>query len=125
MSYDVTLYVPCEAKPCWCTCGTEHLTPGEEEVFSSNYTSNCSVMWDAAGCRLRDWAYDKAAARTASTLIEPLRTAIRTMEDDPQRFIAMEDGNNGWGSYETVLPWLRSILDACIEHPDARVYVSN
>lgn len=124
MSYDVTLYCPIEPEPCYrCPCGAEHMTPGEEEVFSTNYTSNCSPMWDAAGCRLRDWADDKAAGRTASTLVEPLKTAITTMEADPERFIAMNP-DNGWGSYDTVIPWLRSILDACVEYPNARVYVS-
>jgi len=126
VSYDVTLYMPCESRPCYrCPCGADHMTPAEEEVFSTNYTSNCSQMWDEAGCRLRDWAYGKAAGRNASTLIEPLRTAIATMETDPERFLAMEEGNNGWGHYGTALVWLRSILDACLEHPEARVYVSN
>ena len=116
MSYDVHLSVNC-------SCGGR-TNPEERDVFSSNYTSNCSRMWDAAGCSLRDWAYDKAAGRRASTLIEPLRTAIRTMEEDPQRFREMEPDNR-WGSYDGALKWLRSILSACEEYPEASVYVSN
>lgn len=125
MSYDVSLYIPRETETCYrCPCGAEHQTPAEAEVFHANYTSNCSPMWDAAGCRLREWAYEKAEGRTASTLIEPLETAIATMVADPQRFIAMNP-DNGWGSYETVIPFLRSILSACRAYPEARVYVSN
>lgn len=122
MSYDISLYAPCAQQPCLCACHDGGA--GEIEVFDSNYTSNCSQMWDTAGCRLRDWAYDKAAGRTAATLIEPLRTAIKTMADDPKRFIAMEP-DNGWGSYEGALAWLRSILRACEKYPEASVYVSN
>ena len=124
MSYDVHLDVPCTPAPCYCRCHETPEKPGTETVFKTNYTSNYSPMWDAAGCRLRDWAYEKAAGRTAATLIEPLRTAIKTMADDPKRFIAMEP-ENGWGSYEGALAWLRSILRACEKYPEASVYVSN
>lgn len=125
MSYDVSLYVPCEQTTCYrCPCGAEHMTPPEESVFSANHTSNCSRMWDEAGCPLREWAYDKANGRTAETLIEPLRLAIKTMEDDPERFRAMNPKNR-WGDYESALVWLREILAACRTYPKARVYVSN
>lgn len=124
MSYDVHLDVPCTPAPCYCRCHETPEKPGTESVFRTNYTSNCSQMWDTAGCRLRDWAYDKAAGRTAKTLIEPLRTAIAAMEADPAKYRAMNPAN-GWGSYNTVLPWLRAILAACEQYPEARVYVSN
>ena len=125
MSYDVSLYVPCEQPTCYrCQCGAEHMTPPEKIVFSTNYTSNCSRMWDEAGCPLHEWAYDKANGRTAETLIEPLRLAIKTMEDDPERFRAMNP-ENGWGDYEGALEWLRKILAACRTYPKASVYVSN
>ncbi len=116
MGYDVHLSVNC-------SCGGR-TQPEERDVFASNYTSNCSRMWDEAGCALRDWAYDKAAGRTAATLIEPLRTAIRAMEENPERFRAMEPDNK-WGSYEGAMEFLRSILSACEQYPEALIYVSN
>lgn len=122
MSYDVYLYEPCPQQPCLCTC--HEGGPSEVRVFDSNYTSNCSMMWDAAGCPLREWACDKRGVRTAETLIEPLRAAIAAMEADPAKYEAMNP-DNGWGSYQTVLPWLRSILSACEQHPKARLHVSN
>ena len=123
MSYDVGLYRPTtHACP---NCGHEHATgtPEDDQLFWTNYTSNCGPMWREAGLQLHEWAYDKNGVRTAETLIEPLRTAIRAMEADPAKYEAM-DPDNGWGSYKTVLTWLRGILRACEEHPDARVHVS-
>ncbi len=52
MSYDVHLFVICS-----CDGRTQ---PEERDVYSSNYTSNCSRMWDEAGCALRP---DEAAMR--------------------------------------------------------------
>lgn len=124
MSYDVGLYRPTtHACP---SCGHEHATgvADRDRLFWTNYTSNCGPMWREAGLNLHEWAYDKNGIRTAATLIEPLRAAIRNLEADPAKFKAMNP-DNGWGSYETVVPWLRGILRACEEHPDARVYVSN
>lgn len=45
------------------------------------------------------------------------------MEDEPKRFIALNP-ENGWGSYDTFLLWLRDYLAACIENPKATIYAS-
>jgi hypothetical protein len=45
------------------------------------------------------------------------------MKADPNRFISLNPPN-GWGSYDTFLPWLETYLAACEEHPDATVRAS-
>lgn len=93
------------------------------EVFSANYTHNCASMAEAAGIYKHVWRPEELGITKASELIEPLRAAIVVMRADPQRFIDLNP-ENGWGSYDTFLPWLERYLAACVERPSANVRVS-
>lgn len=44
------------------------------------------------------------------------------MKEYPDRFTKLNP-ENGWGSYETFLPWLERYLEACQQHPEALVTV--
>jgi len=92
------------------------------ELFDANYTHNCNKMAEAAGIYQCVWRPEECdpPINLARQLIEPLRAGIKQMEDDPAKFIDLNPAN-GWGSYETFLPWLREYLQACIEHPKAQV----
>ena len=93
-------------------------------IFEASYTHNCNVMAEAAGLYTYVWRPDECEdVSVAGDLIEHLRRGIRLMENDPDRFIAMNP-SNGYGSYETFLPWLRRYLEACIENPKATIYAS-
>lgn len=119
MSYDVSLYTP--GKLC-AACGHQ---PEQVQHFWENMTSNYSGMWDEAGIRLRDYAYrDDEHAAKAADLIPDLERAVTAMEADPDRFAAMNP-ENGRGSSESALRFIRHILAACREYPEALVYVSN
>lgn len=114
MSYDVSLRIEVTKKDCWCqTCGNEHMDSGLKEVFSANYTSNTARMWNEAGVTLRD--FDQ---KRANELSGPLADAISVIESDTIRFKIYEPGN-GWGTVEGTLRFLRSILRACREFPNA------
>lgn len=103
---------------------TGGLEPKTFEVFSANYTHNCNVMATEAGIYKYVWRPEECEdVKKAGDLIEPLRAGIKLMEDEPQRFIALNP-KNGWGSYDTFLPWLRKYLAACIENPKATIYTS-
>lgn len=82
-----------------------------------NYTSNCSRMWNAAGADLA--SFDGRPAKECAVV---LAAAISKMESDPKTFEAMNP-TNGWGSYETLLPRLRVLLQAFDEAPHAIVQV--
>lgn len=112
MSYDVSLYTA--SAPKCPTCGHE---PEREEHFSANHTSNTACMWYEAGCDIA--SFD---GRCAKDLAASLRPAIDAMEADPGKYEPMEP-ENGWGSYESTLRFMRKILDACDEHPNATVSV--
>lgn len=93
------------------------------EVFSANYTHNCNKMADEAGIYQHVWRPEELGITKAAQLIEPLRAGIARMEAEPERFIALNP-ENGWGSYDTFLPWLRAYLRACEANPDSDVSVS-
>lgn len=103
VSYDV--YVCCH------TCGSDL-------VRQNNITSNLARMWDAAGCPLRDFN-----GRPAYELLPRLQNALDNLQDDSDRFMAMEP-ENGWGTYAQCVDYLRGILAACARDPFATVSVS-
>lgn len=106
MSYDIWLTID--------TGGPEPATVWDR----FNYTSNCGPMWRAAGADLAEFH-----GRTAAQCATILRAGIATLEADPKRFRAM-DPPNDWGSYDSLLPALRSLADAFEAHPLATVGVS-
>lgn len=95
----------------------------ETEVFSANITHNLGAMAKEAGIYQHLWRPEEIGIKTASELIEPLRTGIALMKSDPARFEAF-NAPNGWGLYKHFVPWLEKYLAACEEHPDAAVGVS-
>lgn len=96
-------------------------SPKSFSVYEANYTHNCNVMAEEAGIYRYVWRPDECGdVKQAGDLIEPLRRGIKLMEDEPQRFIALNP-KNGWGSYETFLPWLRRYLEACVDYPKATI----
>ncbi len=94
--------------------------PRVVEVFDANYTHNVTSMWRKAGCYRA--LYESAGAK-AHAIIPELRAAVEAMRADPDGFKAL-DAPNKWGTYETALPWLESVLRACEENPDATIRVS-
>jgi hypothetical protein len=93
-------------------------------LWSANYTHNCNTMAEAAGIQKHVWRPEELLEiKTAGDLVEPLRAGIRRMEEEPQKFIALNPAN-GFGSYETFLPWLKKYLAACMEYPKATIYAS-
>jgi hypothetical protein len=122
------------------------------EVFDANITHNLGKMAAEAGiyealwrpaemdperaARIREqeaagnyhgptgaYAIEGEAVIHAHDLIEPLRAGLALMESDPERFKA-HNPENGWGSYDDFVPWVRKYLEACEEYPDAIVRVS-
>jgi hypothetical protein len=93
------------------------------EVFETNITHNLSAMAAEAGIYQHLWRPEEIGIATAGQLIDPLRSAIALMEAEPERFKA-HNPSNGWGSYEFFIPWLKELLVACEQNPDATIKVS-
>ena len=94
-----------------------------EPVYSANITHNLTTMAKAAGIYDQLWRPEDNGIWYAGNLIDPLREAIKAMESSPTYYKTF-DSDNGWGTYEDFLPWLKELLDACEANPDARVEVS-
>jgi hypothetical protein len=115
MSYDIYLYG--DEKDAVCP-HCDNVYRKREELFSANYTFNCGAMWRDAGLDIKSFK-----GRRADECLPLLQAALTNLEADPARFKAMNPPN-GWGSYETSLPWLKALADAMRENPTSLVHVS-
>ena len=92
-------------------------------VFDANVTHNMSPMAVAAGIGRHLWEPQEIGITKARQLIEPLSIALSLMKRDPTSFKKLSP-QNGWGSYDSFVPWLEKYIAACCEFPDADVSVS-
>lgn len=112
MSLDVYL----KTKKCEC-CGKS------DGVFWLNITHNLTDMAEEAGIYGIVWRPDENNITHAKQLIEPLKAAIKSLKDEPERYKKFEP-ENGWGSYDGFVEWLKEYLEACEKYPEAEVEVS-
>ena len=89
-------------------------------VFDANYTHNVTPMWVRAGVYA---ALYESAGRLALDILPDLRRGLRDMEEHPEAYRPFDDPGD-WGTYRTALPWLRKVVAACEENPDATIRVS-
>lgn len=97
---------------------------GNSRVFSANITHNLTRMAKAAGIYdlLWDLTIEGEDILTAGQMTEQLRMGIERMESDPDTYKTYNP-TNGWGSYDDFIPWLKELLEACEEFPDAHVTI--
>lgn len=91
-------------------------------VYSANITHNLSRMASAAGIYQHLWRPDEIGVGTAAQLVGPLREGLKRLRDDPLSFNSFNP-ENGWGSYEGLVNFVAGYLQACEDHPNARVRV--
>lgn len=107
MSLDVYLTVP----------------PTEPEtVFSDNVTHNLTAMADAAGIYKALWRPEEIGATKARDVTPWLVAGLARLESRPEKFRALNP-ENGWGSYEGLVAFVRKYLNACLAYPDADIRV--
>jgi hypothetical protein len=116
MSLDVHLY---EANLCPHCNGVL----GDTSVYDANITHNLNKMATAAGIYAHLWRPDEIGVKYAKELITPLAEGLAKLKADPVGF-GKYDAPNGWGTYPALVGFVEKYLDACIEHPDAKVEVS-
>lgn len=94
-----------------------------DDAFSINITHNLNSMAEAAGIYQHLWRPEEIGVVHAKEMIQPLKDGLEKLEADPDKYRAF-NAENGWGVYENFVPFVRAVLDACQQHPDAKVYVS-
>ena len=113
-------------------------------VYSANITHNVGTMAAEAGVYEALWrpyklkeeynvkleedydiemAFESAQAIKAKELIEPLRQGLHNLKLNPEKYKKLNP-ENGWGSYEGLVAFVKVYLNACYEYPDSDVEVS-
>lgn len=92
-------------------------------VFDRNITHNLGEMAAEAGIYDALWRPDEHGYQKAEQIIPALRAGLALLESDPERFKKF-NSPNGWGMYEHFVPFVRAVLEACEEYPDADIEVS-
>jgi hypothetical protein len=82
-----------------------------------NYTHNVVPMWLEAGVYT---ALYESFGHLAVEYLEVLAAGIADMETRPDVYRQLNPAN-GWGDYDTALPWLRRWWEACCKYPQAFV----
>jgi hypothetical protein len=106
MSYDVSLYIN--------GGGTATV-----EAFWRNHTSNTACMWKDAGLDLR--GMDGAPAVECGGAVSRAADRIAADADSYRRM----EPDNGWGSVQSTVDFLRAVAEACERFPAATVEVSS
>jgi hypothetical protein len=89
-------------------------------VWEGHITHNLGHMAEEAGIYNALWRPDECGITRGRDLIEPLRVGLARLEAEPERFRAFNP-ENGWGSYETLVKFVRQTIAACEKYPKARV----
>lgn len=89
-------------------------------VYEGNITHNLDVMAKAASIYQHLWCPDELGVKQAGELVAPLREGLARLEAEPDRFRELNP-ENGWGSYEGLVLFVREYLAACEQNPDAEV----
>lgn len=96
--------------------------PEYHEVYSANYTSNCSAMWklaDPVGVGIK--RLHNQNAKVAASI---LRQMINKMMESPATFKKLSP-SNGWGDFDNQLQFLHDLMNKCREHHLCTVKVHN
>jgi hypothetical protein len=92
-------------------------------IFDANITHNLADMAREVGIYEALWRPDEKGYTKAEQIIPILKKGLERLESDPQRFSKF-NSPNGWGMYEHFVPFVKSVLEACEEYPDADIRVS-
>ena len=114
MSLDVELYVEVDT-------GASELH--RVCLYDANITHNLCKMAEAAGIYEIVWHPESLGIKRAYEIIQGLETGIDELKSCPSVYKAF-DAENGWGLYADFVPWLDRYLEACKEHPLAKIYSS-
>lgn len=68
------------------------------------------------------WEPHETKFQKARDIIPILKQGIKILESDPSRFRKF-NSPNGWGTYEQFVQFVKEVLSACEEYPDADMEV--
>ncbi len=92
-------------------------------AWDGGQTHNCGPMAKEAGVYECLWRPEEIDIENAGQLTPLLRDGVAKMESAPERFKKLNPPN-GWGSYETLLSFMKEYLEACEKYPKATIDIS-
>jgi hypothetical protein len=92
-------------------------------VFDNNITHNLNEMANKAGIYFALWRPKEKGYEKASDIIEILEKGLSDLVAIPSYFKKF-DAENGWGTYEHFVPFVRECLEACKKYPNAKIRAS-
>jgi len=90
------------------------------EVVSENITHNVNKMWMKAG--IYDDLYGSGGKKVSDVLFK-LERGLVYMIDNPEIFIPLNP-ENGWGSYDGTVSWLRNLISELKQYPNGTIEIS-
>lgn len=91
-------------------------------VYNGNITHNLGKMARHAGLYGMLWEPEATHIETAVQLIPHLAIGLKVLESDASYFRTFNP-DNGWGTYEGLISFVREYLTACRRYPNANVSV--
>lgn len=118
MSLDIDLYYDVDGKD-------ENGNDLQYELWYGNITHNLNRMAKEAGIYEALWRPEELPVppQRAINLVPLLRAGLERLVDEPECFKDFHP-KNGWGSYETLVEFVRKYLTACTRYPNAKISVS-
>ena len=92
----------------------------DKVVYCYNCTHNLVPMATSAGVYDTLWC---PSVGRAKELIEDLSSGLGRLKSNPDEY-KKHNPKNGWGSYEGLVRFVESYLEACILYPDAIIQIS-
>jgi len=96
-----------------------------EPLYQCNITHDLGGVAEAAGIYRALWYPETMGINRAAQLIKPLERGLEKLRDPANRpaFDALLP-DNGWGTYEGLVDFVKAYLEAARKYPLARVRVS-
>lgn len=94
-----------------------------EEYFHANITHNLNNMAGEAGVYEALWSPEEMGWSRASDILPALEKGLNLLRSDPDRFRSFSP-KNGWGTYDGLVKFVESYLEACRKYPDSVIRVS-
>ncbi|MFI3293523.1 MAG: hypothetical protein SNI70_08395 [Rikenellaceae bacterium] len=85
-----------------------------------NITHNLNVMAKEAGIYEVLWHPERVNISSAKDMIPILETGVEELEKNPEKY-KKYNPENGWGDYENLVKFAKSVLNDCYKYPDAIV----
>ena len=95
------------------------LTYGDLEKELGNYTYNCAEMFS----RGSGMSLNRLNGMKASEAIAILEKGWLNMANKPEEMKTLAP-ENGWGTYQGFKNYIKNILEACKDNPDATLEVN-